>query len=293
MSQAIFAQPLPTVGEEAELVNLAGRRKSLNPIAMADNYKRRLSLANPQPIHSRRGLSMGNVLKGVDSPATRRLRFKRWQTSESSESLKEHSASPSPSTQRNPRRVAFMPGSPSTPSIGSDALDIIAEHSDEGGNGADTQTANERKLRTRSKKRDRHGGSGSLKLKKTSFSDVVDEVSPSSRSRPLSYTSSSASDKTDGDVNGALLKRSLSTGSSKSGRSFPGRKSPDPNIRFVPGRDSPSLSHRKRLQRSSTASAPEETTIEEMEPEDDKTERVGSLRKNTSYVKALSDEGFD
>ena len=295
MSQAIFAQPLPTVAEGVEMnPALGGRRKSLNPVAMADNYKRRLSLAVPQAVHSRRGLSMGNVLKGIDSPAAKRLRFKRWHTSESSESLKEQPNTPSPTILRNPRRVAFLPGSPSTPSMGSEALDIIAEHSEEGvnSNGKDNKTTDTDKPHPRLKKQDRLSGSGSLKLKKTAFSDVLNEVAPSSGKRPLSYTASSASCP-GREGSASSLRRSLSTGSSKSGRSLPGKKSPDRNIRYVPGRDSPSISHRRKLQRSNTTSAGE-TAGETQEPEEkDKNDRVGSLRNNVSYVKALSDEGMD
>lgn len=49
------------------------------PIAI-NKYRRRLSLAVPEPESEgarRRGLSYGNVLKGLDSPARRRLRFRK------------------------------------------------------------------------------------------------------------------------------------------------------------------------------------------------------------------------
>ena len=291
MSQAIFTPPpgLPTLGEGVEY-NPTSRRKSLNPVAMADNYKRRLSLAVPQATYGRRGVSMGNVLKGMDSPARRRLRLKRWATSESSDTSKEAPASPTSSTQRNPRRVAFVATSPSSPSMVSEALDIIAEHSDEGENGANKadkadDTVTDTKSHSKVKKHDK--GGGSLKLRKTAFSDVVNEVSPSSR---LSSSSSSAScpspDKGDIDLTNGRLQRSSSTGSSRT-------RSSDRGIRFVPGKDSPSIAHRKKLQRSSTASDPEERNTQDFELQDDKTERVGSLRKNISYTKALSREGLE
>ena len=300
MSQAIFALPqLPTLGEGVEYnpSSPSGRRKSLNPVAMADIYKRRLSLAVPQSTYGRRGVSMGNVLKGMDSPARRRLRLKRSATSESSDGSIRENNPPSPSW-RNPRRVAFT-GSPSTPSMGSEALGIIAEDGDEGNNGSNGDTVSDIKPQSKFKKSEK--SSSSLKLRKTAFSDVINEVSPgSSKDSHISSSSSttscpSPSEKS--DVNDSRLKRSSSTGSSRT-------RSSDRGIRFVPVKDSPSLGQRKRLQRSSMESDPEEkrwssvsdpreNSGHDIELQDDKTERVGSLRKNVSYTKALSNEGFE
>ena len=310
MSQAIFTPPtLPTLGEGVEYQpsSPAGRRKSLNPVAMAGNYKRRLSLAVPQSTYGRRGVSMGNVLKGMDSPARRRLRLKRWGTSEASDaSIKDKTGNPpSPAsiTQRNPRRVAFT-GSPSTPSMGSEALGIIAEDGDEGSNrvngvNKNGDTVSDSKLEAKFKKRER--SSNSLKLRKTAFSEVINEVTPGSPRGSQVSSSSSTSPSEKSDINESRLKRSSSTGSSRT-------RSSDRGIRFVPVKDSPSLSQRKRLQRSndeenrwSTTSDPreiishdsQEISSHDIELQDDKKQRVGSLRKNVSYTKALSNEGFE
>ena len=311
MSQAIFTPPtLPTLGEGVEYQpsSPAGRRKSLNPVAMAGNYKHRLSLAVPQSTYGRRGVSMGNVLKGMDSPARRRLRLKRWGTSEASDaSIKDTTGNPpSPAsiTQRNPRRVAFT-GSPSTPSMGSEALGIIAEDGDEGSNGVNGvnkngDTVSDSKPETKFKKRVR--SSNSLKLRKTAFSEVINEVTPGSPRGSHVSSSSSPSPSEKSDINDeSRLKRSSSTGSSRT-------RSSDRGIRFIPVKDSPSLGQRKRLQRSngeenrwSTTSDPRENighdpreiSGHDIELQDDKKQRVGSLRKNVSYTKALSNEGFE
>ena len=300
MSQAIFTPPtLPTLGEGVEFhpSDPTGRRKSLNPVAMAGNYKRRLSLAVPQSTYGRRGVSMGNVLKGMDSPARRRLRLKRWATSEASDASAKDStgAPPSPAsiTQRNPRRVAFT-GSPSTPSMGSEALGIIAEDGDEGSNGINGgnkngDTVSDIKSDSKFKKRER--SSNSLKLRKTAFSEVINEVSPGSPSGSRVSTSSSRSPSENSDIHENRLKRSSSTGSSRT-------RSSDRGIRFVPVKDSPSLGQRKRLQKTKgdeirwrTTSDPRENSGHDTELQDDTKQRVGSLRKNVSYTKALSNEG--
>lgn len=85
LSQAVWNQPIsesPELGEPPG----RGRRKSMAP-AITTNYRRRLSLATPalqNNIGRRRGVSVGNVLKGIDSPERRRLRFKKGVSLESS-----------------------------------------------------------------------------------------------------------------------------------------------------------------------------------------------------------------
>ncbi|XP_052783887.1 Na(+)/H(+) exchanger beta-like isoform X2 [Mya arenaria] len=77
MSQALWNTP---ISESPEIPENRPRRKSLAPNVATNNYRRRLSLAVPTPDHEggrRRGVSVGNVLKGLDSPARRRLRFRR------------------------------------------------------------------------------------------------------------------------------------------------------------------------------------------------------------------------
>lgn len=302
MSQAIFAAPqLPTLSERGEY-NPNARRKSLNPVAMADNYKRRLSLVVPQSSYGRRGASLGNVLKGIDSPARRRLRMKRWNTSDSSEgSIKENNPpSPASLTQRNPRRMNFT-GSISPPSGGSEILEIIAENGDEHNhntNGADKSgdMVSDSKPHSKIKRREKSGGS--LKLPKTASSDLINEISTGIRGSRLSSNSSTTSSPSSVDKleNDGRLRRSSSTGSSRT-------KSSPRSIKFIPGRNSPS-SHRKRLQRSnatsdpgeerwSTTSDPRDETSQDIEMQNDKVDRVGSLHKNISYAKALSNEGFD
>lgn len=74
LSQAVWNQPIresPDVHEAAK-----ARRRSVAPVVV-NNYRRRLSLAVPDENTRRRLASSGNVLKGLDSPARRRLRFKR------------------------------------------------------------------------------------------------------------------------------------------------------------------------------------------------------------------------
>lgn len=80
LSQALWNQP---VNESQEIPQDATRlnvpRKSIAPIA-TNNYRRRLSLAvpdDPQFKGRKRGKSAGYVLKGIDSPARRRLRLRK------------------------------------------------------------------------------------------------------------------------------------------------------------------------------------------------------------------------
>lgn len=73
-SQAVWNQPARDSPEIPE--NAKARRRSVAPVVM-NNYRRRLSLAVPEEPGRRRGVSSGNVLRGLDSPARRRLRFKR------------------------------------------------------------------------------------------------------------------------------------------------------------------------------------------------------------------------
>lgn len=50
------------------------------PTSITNNYRRRLSLAAPatqNEVARKRGISCGNVLRGLDSPERRRLRFKK------------------------------------------------------------------------------------------------------------------------------------------------------------------------------------------------------------------------
>ncbi|KAH3810630.1 hypothetical protein DPMN_139024 [Dreissena polymorpha] len=85
LSQAIWTQP---IRETPELTGEnRGRRKSVAPDVAINNYRRRLSLAAPAIANDaarRRGVSLGNVMKGLDSPARRRLRLKRKTLSTSS-----------------------------------------------------------------------------------------------------------------------------------------------------------------------------------------------------------------
>ncbi|XP_060608058.1 Na(+)/H(+) exchanger beta-like isoform X2 [Ruditapes philippinarum] len=87
VSQALWNQA-PSATPEIPEAGRA-RRKSVAPVAV-NNYRRRLSLAVPDPFSEgarRRGKSTGNALKGLDSPARRRLRFKRGAHSLASDDL--------------------------------------------------------------------------------------------------------------------------------------------------------------------------------------------------------------
>ncbi|XP_053404076.1 Na(+)/H(+) exchanger beta-like isoform X2 [Mercenaria mercenaria] len=89
VSQALWNQPISETPEIPEASRT--RRRSVAPVAL-NNYRRRLSLAAPDPSSEgarRRGISSGNVLKGLDSPARRRLRFKRGAHSLASDDLSE------------------------------------------------------------------------------------------------------------------------------------------------------------------------------------------------------------
>lgn len=90
LSQTIIKPPA-LEGHAIDNNRLRLPRRSMAPVVV-NNYRRRLSLAIPEgsgDYGRRRGVSAGNVLKGLDSPAKRRLRLRKGLSSVSSEERSE------------------------------------------------------------------------------------------------------------------------------------------------------------------------------------------------------------
>lgn len=80
VSQAIWNQPINERPEIRDLYTLPSK-SHVDPATLTNNYRRRLSLVptvNKTPESTRRrGASVGNVLKGLDTPTRKRLKFKK------------------------------------------------------------------------------------------------------------------------------------------------------------------------------------------------------------------------
>jgi hypothetical protein len=251
VSQALWNQA-PSATPEIPEAGRA-RRKSVAPVAV-NNYRRRLSLAVPDPFSEgarRRGKSTGNALKGLDSPARRRLRFKRGAHSLASDDL---------SDSQN----LF----PLTESIREDdelnsECDKMSEseHNKTDDKSTTKEDTSKGALQSVINSKSKHG---SLKRSKTEDA----KGSPSAGVRK-----------------GGSFKGQASKPTQMKGFRSPtqGMKHGDRGIKFVSPKHSPSLAKRKPLVMSHSVSA------ETSEHKQDPSPRSSSMRKNLSYSKAMSE----
>ena len=230
------------------------RRRSVAPVA-ANNYRRRLSLAVPDPLGEdgrRRGKSTGNALKGLDSPARRRLRFKRGAQSLASDDY---------SDSQN----LF----PLTESIRED---------DE--NASDTEKTSESE----------HNISNDKPVSKddTSKGALPSVVNGRSKHGSLKRSNNDevrASPSVGVRKGGSLRGQASRPVPMKGYRSPTQGKHADKGVKFVSPKHSPSMAKRKAplVASQSVSSETSESKVDEPSP------RTSSIRKNVSYSKAMSD----
>jgi len=276
MSQALWNTPISESPEASPMPAASRqRRKSLAPVVATNNYIRRLSLAAPMGdphMARRRGVSAGNVLKGIDSPGRRRLHLRRNFPSTSSDDRTEGSAlsplaeSDTEENETKPAGVSF-------------ALE----------NEVDTPNKKVKEGDMYEKRRGNTGAIGRIlrgKSKHGSFKrNVGSDSSPDSR-------------------RGGSLKEKH-TKPLKEGGTIPEDRSPkeikaaDKSVRFVSPKKSPSAARRNRFGKAHSvtfdtgpkvmkhfASVPE-TTEQDESAEPGETSPTSGIRKNLSYNRAL------
>lgn len=227
-------------------------RKSIAPIAI-NKYRRRLSLAVPEPESEgarRRGLSSGNVLKCLDSPARRRLRFRKGDPRSMTSEDRSESAN-----------MFALTGSirEDDEENQSDDIDNIDTHN------PDKEYADPLHD-SRDKGAIRHvinSGVQHGSLKRTKSSDPH-TPSPCDKERRKG-------------------------GSFKGQASKQGAKLSDRGVKFVSPKHSPSAMRRKALIRSQTEDSGTKVVPSQVESTPEKSAE-STMRKNTSYSKALSSD---
>ena len=286
VSQAVWNQPIsesPELGEQhiGRGEQMGRRRRSLAPAALTSNYRRRLSLAVPmENTHMggrKRGESAGNVLRGLDSPERRRLRYKMSRSLDThSEDSQEHSNLTSLATDviheedERANGVSFALDSPSSPVSGPTKAPKQANPNNE----QVIQQSPKAKLFLRGEIR--HG-----KLKR---SNTIDEQDLQSKAIEMIEASGSRRG----------LKR---YGSDKEQRRHSPRivrfaDKPDTTVKCVPPKLSPTVVRPKPMLKHHAKSLDEVHDETKSEPQnllDPTLIHKGSLRKNPSYNRAIID----
>lgn len=271
LSHAVWNQPISEMPEFGE--HPGRRRRSVAPTAITNNYKRRLSLAVPTE-HShvavrKRGVSVGNVMKGIDSPERRRLRLKKGRSLDTPSEIEEetNSIDAIPEEEEKVNGVRFTLETPTPQQTKGKKQDT--EQVNKGSPKANLFLRGER----------RHG-----KLKRASTVDEQElHGSANARRDDLSP------------------KRSLKRyGSDKEQRRQSPRTvhfadKPDKSVKFVSPKHSPSAGRRKTMLKSHAKSLDEgcEEAMRDGQHLDHDISPKGSLRKNPSYNKAIFDNLFE
>ncbi|KAL4220576.1 hypothetical protein ACF0H5_020974 [Mactra antiquata] len=254
LSQALWNQPINESKEDvrsnANPNRLQLPRKSIAPV-VTNNYRRRLSLAVPgdSQIQGRqRGKSAGYVLKGLDSPARRRLRLRKGAASSVCSDDRSETTNLFPLSEEDEKRNGEK-----------EKVNFDLEYSDEKEDGHAKQSPESPKRGAK-----------------------VNRRSPRFQSKHGSLRRSQTEDSPSNKRKGGSLRGTKDMSEPGNVKLLKSPSSPDRGIKFVPPKDSPSAAKRKAFAKGKSASTSQQMkSLPQMSPK-------SSLHKNVSYNKALS-----